>query len=168
MSEEELKKWFCDKFNNCYPTKHSKYLDSVYWIYDEQYIRRLKLCKINNQEITAPDKIKGVCLFEQTKKFEYLWCDYDYIWSFFEKNYINDYDKIQLFITNIIKDSIEQSSIKYSPSQLEKIKPMMMIFKDSFPMTEIDNLNNHSIRYDNLNSINDVLDLIDNSMNKFL
>jgi len=105
MTKEELTIWFCNKFNSCYPVTHDNYPESIFWFYEQNYIRKIKLCKLNNQEITIPDKVKGICLFEQDLKNQYLWCDYMDIWSFFEQNYNTNYDDIQSLITYILSDT---------------------------------------------------------------
>ena len=104
MSKEELATWFINKLTSCYPVIHDNYSNCIFWFYDEKYVRKLKLCKLNNQEISLPNKVYGVCLFEQNIKTMNLWCDYDNIWSFFESNYINKYNDIQLLINDILSD----------------------------------------------------------------
>jgi len=109
MEKEELTKWFIDKFNSCYPVAHDNYPDSIFWFHDELYTRKMKLCKLSNQKITLPNKISGECLFEQDFNSKYLWCDYNEIWSFFEKNDIYNYDKIQSSIKDILSDTTKFS-----------------------------------------------------------
>ena len=104
MSEQELKEWFLYKLYGCYPVKHDDYPNNIFWFYDEQFIRKLKLCKLNNKEVSLPLKVKGVCLFDQDLKNEILWCDYDKIWSFFYKEYRNNYDDVQSFIKNVLEE----------------------------------------------------------------
>lgn len=104
MSEEELKIWFCNKFNSCYPVKHDDYPESVFWYYDESYMRKLKLCKINNQEITLPTKVSGVCLFEQDSKNKRFNCDYEEIWHIFEDKYSTNYFGVQSLIASWLKE----------------------------------------------------------------
>ena len=104
MTKEELSNWFWCKLFSCYPVKHDDYPNSIFWFYDEKIVRYIKLCKLNNQKIKLPNKVKGVCLFEQNINAKHLWCDYDEIWSFFEKNYMNEYNNIQLFIKEILSD----------------------------------------------------------------
>ena len=105
MNKEELTKWFINKFSSCYPVKHDDLPDGIFWYYDEKFIRKIKLCKLNNQEITLPDKVKGTCLFEQDLKNKYLWCDNEEIWNFFRNNYIDNYDDIQSLIKAILSDT---------------------------------------------------------------
>ncbi len=107
MTKDELTDWFWNKFNSCYTVTHDDYPDSIFWFYSEQFVRKLKLCKLNNQDITLPDKIKGCCLFEQSFKIKKLYCDYNIIWRFFKQNYKDDYDEIQLFINDILSDTIK-------------------------------------------------------------
>ena len=114
MNKEELSIWFWKKFNSCYPVKHNDYPNSIFWFYDEKFARKIKLCKLNNQEIKLPNKVKGVCIFEQHLNIKNLWCDYDEIWSFFEKNYNTKYSYIQLIIEEILSD--EEKLNVYTPS----------------------------------------------------
>ena len=126
MTKEELSIWFWSKFNSCYPVVHDDYPDMLYMVYDEQYIRKIKLCKINNKEITLPNKIIGTCLFQQDLKSEYLWCDYQEIWSFFEQNYKDNYDDIQSLIIEILS-YITKLNV-YTPSL--GIHPIVNILSD--------------------------------------
>ena len=105
MSEEELKKWFWNKFNNCYPVKHSDYPESIFYFYDEKIIRKMKLCKLNNQKLTLSSKVTGICLFEQDLKNGYFNTNYYEIWSFFYHNYMSNYDNIQLLIKGWLEDT---------------------------------------------------------------
>ena len=105
MTKEEISNWFINKIRSCYPVvKHEDYPDSILWVYDEKYVRKLKLCKLNNQEIILHNKVKGHCLFRQDLKSQYLWCDYDEIWSFLESNYSYNYNENKLLIKKILSD----------------------------------------------------------------
>ena len=105
MTKEELTIWFWNKFNSCYPVIHDDYPDSIFWFYDERYVRKIKLCKLNNQKIISPNKVIGTCLFEQDFKTKYLWCNYDDIWLFFKQNYKDNYNDVQLLIKEILSDT---------------------------------------------------------------
>jgi len=102
MNKEELTIWFWNKFNSCYPVIHDDYPNWIYWFYDETYIRKLKLCKLNNQKFVLPNKIKGTCLFKQIPDINHLYLDYNDIWLFFKQNYKDNYDEIKLFVTDIL------------------------------------------------------------------
>jgi hypothetical protein len=122
MNKEELSEWLLNKFNSCYPVKRAAYPDSIYWIYDEQFIRKLKLSKLNNKTVKLPINIKGILLFEQNKKDKVLFCDYDEIWKFFKDNYYTDsYIILKNLITDILHNnkninsySITQESLDYN------------------------------------------------------
>jgi len=108
MNKKELIKWFCDKFNSCYSVKHDDYPDVILWFYDETYIRKLKLYKLNKQENILPNKVKGICLFRQDTRKKIFWCNYNEIWEFLEDNYKDgDYNEIQLLIKNVLSNNIE-------------------------------------------------------------
>ena len=113
MTKEELTDWFINKFNSCNPIKHDDYPDRIFWFYDEKYIRKLKLCKLNNQEITLPNKVNGKCLFDQDLKNKYLWCNNTEIWAFFRNNYVDNYNDIQTLIKDILSDTTKLNL--YSP-----------------------------------------------------
>jgi len=104
MTKEELSDWFWSKLYSCYPVKHKDYPDYIFWYYDEKFARKIKLCKLNNQEIKLPNKVNGICLFEQDTTTMYLWCDHKEIWSFFQQNYKDKYNEIQLLIKEILSD----------------------------------------------------------------
>jgi len=116
MTKEELSECFYDKFNSCYPVVNNLYPKSIFWFYDEKYIRKCKLSKLNNIKITLPNKVNGICLFEQDLTYKYLWCDYEKIWSFFENNYIMSYRGVQNLINDIIFDCVKLNKLT---SQME-------------------------------------------------
>ncbi len=106
MTKEELKKWFLNKFNNCYKVKHCDYPKRIYYFYDEQFIRQKKLSRIVGEEIIYPTEVKGICLFEHDMLNEFFFCD-DYIWSFFKTNSTFSSPKnneIQSTITELLID----------------------------------------------------------------
>jgi hypothetical protein len=102
---EKSGNWFCDKFNSCYPIIHIYAPNRIFWIYDEQYIRKLKLCRINKIKIKNPTEIKGVILFAQYIEDKTLVCNYDIIWKNFEDIEFNyNYDNLTIVINEFIKD----------------------------------------------------------------
>ena len=46
MNETELKKWFLNKYNSCYPVVHSKTKNMTFLFYDEKFVRNIKLSSI--------------------------------------------------------------------------------------------------------------------------
>lgn len=104
MTEEELKTWFWNRFNSCYAVKHDDFDNRIYLFYDEQFIRKSKLCKLNNQEIKSPTRVSGICLFEYDMKNKWFNCSNDEIWQFFEKNYSNNYIAVQKLIRSWFKE----------------------------------------------------------------
>jgi hypothetical protein len=105
MNKEELRKWFNNKFNLCYSITHSDYPNCIYWYYDEQIARKIKMCKICNSDYIITNQIKGICLFEQNVFTKKLWCDYDEVWSFFITNYSTDYNEVKCLILEILLDN---------------------------------------------------------------
>ena len=112
MNIEELKVWFFDKLYSCYPVARDYYSDSIFWFYDEQFIRNMKLCKLSGTDVKLPGNVSGVCLFQQDKKYKYLCCDYDYIWSVFEKEYSYIYSDVQSLIKSWLEDELKMNVYK--------------------------------------------------------
>ena len=106
MSEEELKKWFWDKFNSCYYVKHSDYPESLFMFYDKNFARQKKLARVLNQEVIYPTKVEGICLFEQDYKNGWFNSDYKEIWSFF----IANLNHKNIEIRDLIKGWLGESS----------------------------------------------------------
>ena len=104
MTKEKINKWFCNKFNSCYPVLHEDYPESIFMFYDEQFFRQKKLSRVLNEEISYPSEVKGICLFERDYKNGYFWCDHDNIWSFFEHNYSSNFSDVQLLIKSLLKE----------------------------------------------------------------
>jgi hypothetical protein len=100
MTEEQLKNWFLNKFYSCYPVKHDDYPDSIYLFYDKLYLRKCYLLNILDREPEPPKIGDGVCLFNLNLKNNYLYCDYDNIWTFLEEKYSNNYSDVQALIKN--------------------------------------------------------------------
>jgi hypothetical protein len=104
MKKNELSKWFWSKFNSCYPVKHDDYPDSIFMFYDENFLRQKKLARVLNEQIVYPNQVTGKCLFHLSYKNNNLWCNYDEIWSFFERNYSPNYTDIQSLIKNLLRE----------------------------------------------------------------
>ena len=104
MNNRELSIWFWNKFNSCYPVKHEYYPNIILWYYDDNYIRKCKLCKVNNTEIILPDKVIGKCLFEQDTNNKIIYCNYKEIWSFFYNNSNKkiEFSDIKKILNNIL------------------------------------------------------------------
>ena len=124
MSNEELKIWFWDKFNSCYSVKHEDYSDIIFMFYDINFIRAKKLATILNNDVEYQTEVKGDYLFRQDFNNEYLWCDYDEIWSVFEKNYSYNYQEIR----KLIKDWLdEHDKLKVlTPNYLPGLKNILL------------------------------------------
>ena len=105
MNKQEAIDWFWDKYNSCYPVRHADYPQRVFLFYDNKFVRKIKLAKISGCGITYPTKVSGVCLFEQDWKSKIFYYDYDEIYSFLTKNYINNYDKIKEFIYDRLEEA---------------------------------------------------------------
>ena len=106
MNKEELRKWFNNKFNSCYPITHPDYPNCIYWYYDEQITRKIKMCKIYNTDYIITNQPKGICLFEQNTSTKKLWCDYDEIWAYLKFHYSNDYNDVKFLIMEFLLDKL--------------------------------------------------------------
>lgn len=102
MSKDELMKWFYETLFSCYPVKHVDYPKTIFWLYDEKFVRKIKISKLNNKEIKFPKTIKGDLLFETNDISNILYCDYSKIWLYVAKNYTNDN-----YTTNSYNDYID-------------------------------------------------------------
>jgi len=156
MSKEELSIWFWNKFNSSYPVTHIDYPDEIFWIYDDIFIRKCKLNKLNGKEIQIPNKIKGICIFEQDIINKDIWFDYDQIWCFFEKNYTNDFIDIQLLIKDILSDDNKLNS--YTISRYFKLQDRMLSDNKNLNLilSDDDKLDKYTI-YQHCNSMNHIL-----------
>jgi hypothetical protein len=75
MTKEELKIYFWNKFNSCYPVIHDDYFKNVFMFYDINYIRAKKLANIIDKDFSYPTEVKGKCLFQLD--FNFNWFDID-------------------------------------------------------------------------------------------
>jgi hypothetical protein len=101
MTKEELKIWFWDKLNSCYPVEHKVYSQITCFCYDTNYIRSKKLGNILNKEVEYPTVIKGDCLFEIDNAYKQLWVSTDKIYDFLKEQINCDIEKlIKEFIKN--------------------------------------------------------------------
>jgi hypothetical protein len=89
MTEEELKNWFWNKFHSCYLVTHDDNPDNIYFFYDKLFLRKRALLNILGKEIELPKEVRGDCLFIYSLKLNYLWCEYNNIWSTIEKKPFN-------------------------------------------------------------------------------
>lgn len=113
MSDEELKCWFFNKFNNCYQVKHKYFTNTIYFVYDESYIRKSKLSALSNNEVTLPTNVSGICLFKYNIISGHIWfdCDYYEIWVFFYKNSTYDYLGVQSLLKSWLSDKYNHNNI---------------------------------------------------------
>ena len=91
--------------------------------YDINYVRKLKLAKLDYKEIIPPKTITGECLFEQDWKNKKLWCKYTNIWKYLENNYSNNYDDVQQFIMDRLEEQDKMMTL--TPfSQMMTLTPL--------------------------------------------
>ena len=126
MNKEELKIWFYKQLNNCYKFETSEYEDSIFYMYDNRYIRYKKICKIKQikEGEFKPEKIiKENILFEIDRKNKVFYCNDDKIWSIFYDYTMNlNYSEVQSFIKELLTHAENMSFIQdfnqYTPQQL--------------------------------------------------
>ena len=147
MSKEELIKWFHNKINSCYPVVQSECPNSIYMLYDEQIIRKIKLSKISGVELEI-NKISGVCLFEFDWENNFFYCNYTEIWSFLYENYSQKYEVVQNFISERLfefdnfnlftpQESIENS--RFSISDIKKFTVLSLSNPEYFDTNFLSN-----------------------------
>ena len=101
---KELINWFNNYFYNCYYVKHNDYPESIFMYYDKNYVRQLKLAKLEGIDYVEKTDITGVCLFEQDWKNKIFCCNYEYIWSYLRDKCSFNYYDIQAFIMDRLDD----------------------------------------------------------------
>lgn len=101
--KQELIDWFNNYFDNCYCVKHMEYPNSVFMFYDINYIRQLKLAKLEGRELIKND-VTGVCLFELNYDNKRCYADYETIWIYLRDNFIPKYEEILTFINNRLEE----------------------------------------------------------------
>ena len=101
-----------------------------FMIYDINFIRAKKLANIINKDVEYPTEVKGVCLFEQDLKNEWLCCDYEKIWTFFKNNYSGNSQEI----SDLIKGWLEEHN------KLKILTPMYLYFHQFSMLEEHDKL----------------------------
>ena len=96
MTKQELIEWFNDKLLNCYHIVEDN--GDIIWVYDKNYIRKVKLANIDGREVEPPVYVKSKVIFYQDQKNKWFECDYYKIWQFLEDNYSLNYHDVQSFI----------------------------------------------------------------------
>jgi hypothetical protein len=149
MNETELKLWFLKKLNSCYTVSHSKYPENIFWIYDEKYIRKCKLSKINNSDISKPTEVNGYCIFEMDFHYKYFYCDYLEIWSVMVENLWGKYDS---YTHNMLKDIISELLEQHFKLQFEA---KFSYLSDSFEYFTKDEI--HALTPDTMLELGDLI-----------
>lgn len=73
MINKEAIDWFNEHFDCCYHVKCEKYPNSIFMFYDKNYVRQLKIAKLDGISVEK-NIITGECLFEQDWENDILWC----------------------------------------------------------------------------------------------
>ena len=115
MTEKKLIEWFNNYFDNCYYVKHNNYPESLFMFYDINYVRQLKIAKLEGKNIEK-NHITGVCLFELNWERNMFNCDYDLIMLYVKDNYSPNFRDFYDFINNMLlkyHNSTVLTPIKY-------------------------------------------------------
>lgn len=107
MNKDELAKWLWNMLKSCYPLYYPSNPQFIYWYYNEQFTRKLKLCKLNNEKIIITGKSKGDFVFEQDIVREILYFNNDNVWHYFKKKMKTTDDQIKTMMNDILNDSIK-------------------------------------------------------------
>jgi hypothetical protein len=91
MTEQELKNWFWDKFNSCYPVNID---GKIFMIYDINCVRKKKLANILDKEFEYPTEPTGKCIFILDFDFGYFVCDFSEILYYLRDNGVYDIDTL--------------------------------------------------------------------------
>ena len=100
IQNKEIIEWFNNYYDNCYDVIHEDFPESIFMFYDINYVRQLKLAKLEGKKYVEKTDITGVCLFEQDWKYKLFRCDYNLIWCYFKNNYSFNFTDFQSFITD--------------------------------------------------------------------
>jgi len=106
MNDDELSKWFYEKFYSCYPVIDESLEDIILFCYDKQHLRKIKIYHYYNKEINFPKKpILSIdnSLFEIDLLTMTFFVNSD-IWNFFVNNYSDNTIKIKTKIKNFLLD----------------------------------------------------------------
>lgn len=138
MSEKELKKWLIDKFNSCYQVKYDKYKSTIFFYYDESYLRKMKLRKLENNDINLSNDVSGECLFYININNKVLYYDSVKICIFISNNRNKDDIDTKMIIRKTFNSSNKLSEystfcsfgtiIQVDPSNEHKITKNEFIF----------------------------------------
>ena len=146
---KELIDWFNNYFNNCYYVKHEDYPETIFMYYDVNYVRQLKLAKLEGKNIEKTD-ITGICLFQQDWKYKWFRCDYILIWAYFRDNYSDNFTDFKSFITDRLEEHSKMMVLTPANSQksdrwmLEEHSKMMVLTPSRLFKTVGKRLEEHS------------------------
>lgn len=119
MKKNILNDWFWNKLESCYPVTHTGNQNFIYFMYNEQYIRKLKLAKLNKQEIKKPNKVKGTCIFVIDTKNKLMYCELENVFQSVYQDYKLEYET-KKSINDILHNNEKMYSFKafYKPENV--------------------------------------------------
>ena len=103
MFDKEIIDWFNNYLDNCYYVKHDDFSKSLFMFYDVNYVRQLKLAKIEGIDSVEKTDVTGICLFELDLRYHNFYCNYELIWTFLRDKYFFDYSKFQTFVRYLLE-----------------------------------------------------------------
>ena len=118
MTDDEIKTLLFDIITSCYQSENVIYHNIIFYIYDEKFIRKVKVNKLNNNKIKMklPNKVNGECIFYVINNIPaYIHINYDYIFKYLFNNRYNNIidnygiienykEKISEIISNIMNE----------------------------------------------------------------
>ena len=111
-TKEELREWLWNRFNSCYRIESSiKGNYNLY--YNKGYVRKKKIQYLLGEDVEEPKEVlsDSICLFELDYKNGDLYCSYDEIWAFFEKNSSYNYQGIRDLIKGLLEEHTKLGSL---------------------------------------------------------
>ena len=98
------KETFLNILNNCIKITNDKQPELVFYYYDQNLMRKIKLNSILDKNINIDNINIDNILFEDYLKKHVLWINYDKIWNKVALNYNINYNETKELIESWLKD----------------------------------------------------------------
>ena len=118
--------------------------------YDVNYVKQLKLAKLEGKDYMEKTNITGVCLFEQDWKYKWFRCDYSLILIYLRDNYSFNFTDFKLFIRNRLEEHSKMNILTPNhrllslSKRLEEHSKMNILTPDTHLRTTQNDLEEHS------------------------
>ena len=110
MVDKKFKDYFWNKYNSCYKLP-SKKGGKYFLMYDESYVRKMRIATILGCETEIENPKNGEIVFDVDYSNGFLFCSYSDIWDFYFKNYSSEYYEVEYLLREIIKENKEVSQL---------------------------------------------------------